>query len=157
MIRTDNEYQEAIKRLENDKAVIEQKKQQYIALNLSEEQIETLLEPEICFHEQLEDEVKWYSSVRAGHITPTKTLSDIGKMLIAFRIATGLTQAQLAQALNIPPSQISRDERNEYRGVSLDRAQRIFDAIQASIPVKRNLQITMEPEIPEQERILATA
>lgn len=157
MIRTDNEYQEALKRLENDQAVIEKKRQQYIAMNLSKDQIETLLEPEICFHEQLEDEVSWYRSVRAGYIAPMKSLTDIGRMLIAFRIAAGLTQVQLAQALKVPPSQISRDERNEYRGVSLDRAQRIFDAIQASIPVKRNLEITMDPETPEPEMVLATA
>ena len=157
MIRTDNEFQEALKRLENDQAVIEQKRQQYLSMNLSDEQIETLLEPEICFHEQLEDEVNWYRNVRAGQIAPFRSLTDIGRMLIAFRITAGLTQAQLAQALKVPPSQISRDERNEYRGVSLDRAQRIFDAIQDSIPVKRSLEITMDPETPEQERVLATA
>lgn len=157
MIRTDNEFQEALKRLENDQVVIEEKRKQYVAMNLSDDQISTLLEPEICFHEQLEDEVNWYKNVKAGHIASISSLTDIGRMLIAFRIAAGLTQAQLAQALKVPPSQVSRDERNEYRGVSFDRAQRIFDAIQDAIPVKRNLEITVSPKTPEQEKVLATA
>lgn len=146
MIRTDNEFQEALKRLEAEKTIMEKKRQQYNDMNLTEEQVKTLLEPEICFYEQLEDEVHWYRNVRAGHIQPLKSLTDIGRGLIALRIAAGLTQTQLAQALNVPASQISRDERNEYRGIRLDRAQKIFDAIQNSIDVKRTIEITMEPE-----------
>jgi Helix-turn-helix len=146
MIRTENEFQEALKRLENDNRVIEEKRKQYSDMDLNLEQVTLLLEPEICFHEQLKDEVEWYKNVQAGHIEPLKSLTDIGRGLIAFRIASGLTQAQLAQALSIPPSQISRDERNEYRGVRLDRAQKIFDAIQDLVSVKRRIEIRMEPE-----------
>lgn len=146
MIRTENEFQEALKRLENDNRVIEEKRIQYTSMELTSDQITRLLEPELCFHEQLKDEVAWYRSVQAGHIEPLKSLTDIGRGLIAFRIASGLTQAQLAQALGIPPSQISRDERNEYRGVRLDRAQKVFDAIQNLVSVKRRIEIRMEPE-----------
>ncbi len=40
--------------------------------------------------------------------------------------ALGLTQRQLAEKLGVNESQVSRDERNEYPGVTLDRAARIL-------------------------------
>lgn len=49
--------------------------------------------------------------------------------LVALRIALGLTQRQLAERLSVNESQISRDERNEYQGVTVDRASRILDAL----------------------------
>jgi transcriptional regulator with XRE-family HTH domain len=37
---------------------------------------------------------------------------------VALRIATGLTQRQLAETLGVHESQVSRDERNEYHGIA---------------------------------------
>lgn len=45
------------------------------------------------------------------------------------RLAAGLTQRELAAKLQVDESQVSRDERNEYHGVSVDRAVRILDAL----------------------------
>jgi transcriptional regulator with XRE-family HTH domain len=50
-------------------------------------------------------------------------------MLIALRIALGLTQRQLAERLGVHESQVSRDERNEYHGVTVERASRLLDAL----------------------------
>jgi transcriptional regulator with XRE-family HTH domain len=49
--------------------------------------------------------------------------------LISARIAKGLTQRQLAEKLGVNESQVSRDERNEYHGVTLDRAARILEVL----------------------------
>ena len=35
--------------------------------------------------------------------------------------------------MGVDESQVSRDERNEYHGVTLDRAQRILDALQEKL------------------------
>jgi transcriptional regulator with XRE-family HTH domain len=53
----------------------------------------------------------------------------MGQLLISARIARGLTQRQLAEKLGVNESQVSRDERNEYHGVTLDRAARILEAL----------------------------
>jgi len=53
--------------------------------------------------------------------------------MVGARIAMGLTQRQLAERLNIHESQVSRDERNEYHGVSVERAQRVLDAMKIKL------------------------
>jgi len=156
MIRSDSEYKEALKRLDNDQSVMTQKKQQYTAMNLTPDQIKTLLEPEVSFHEQLKDEVLWYENVIKGHIEPLRSITDLGKGLIALRIAAGLTQSELAEALGVAASQICRDEKNDYRGISIDRAQKIFDTIQLLVmgskrTVKRKIVISLEPEEPHKD------
>lgn len=45
------------------------------------------------------------------------------------RIALGITQAELAKRLGVSEPQVSRDERNEYQGITSDRASRVLDAL----------------------------
>jgi transcriptional regulator with XRE-family HTH domain len=54
-------------------------------------------------------------------------LHKIGRFLIALRIAFGLTQKELSILLDVTEAQISKDERNEYHGVSFDKAVKIMD------------------------------
>jgi transcriptional regulator with XRE-family HTH domain len=56
-------------------------------------------------------------------------------LLIALRIAAGMTQRQLADRLDVSEAQVSRDERNEYHGITVERAQRIIDALGAGVTV----------------------
>jgi transcriptional regulator with XRE-family HTH domain len=44
------------------------------------------------------------------------------------RIAADVSQADLAKRLDVDPSQVSRDERNEYHGITIDRAAKIIRA-----------------------------
>jgi transcriptional regulator with XRE-family HTH domain len=44
-----------------------------------------------------------------------------------------LTQRQLAERLGVHESQVSRDERNEYHGITLERAARILEALHAQV------------------------
>ncbi len=58
-----------------------------------------------------------------------RNLDGIGQLLVALRIAQGITQRELAERLGVHGSQVSRDERNEYHGVTVERVQRILDAL----------------------------
>src|SRR5262245_34676360 len=71
------------------------------------------------------------------------SLIAIGRLLIALRIANGLTQRELARRLGVDESQVSRDERNEYYGITVERAQRILDALGATV-VTRVVESTEE-------------
>jgi len=48
----------------------------------------------------------------------------------------GINQKELAQKLNVSEGQISKDERNEYHGVTLEKAQRILDALGVTLTTK---------------------
>ena len=130
MIRTESEYREVSQRYKNDREVMERKRIEFEKQGFSSEEVETLLEPMIAFQAQLGEELSWYDNVRRGTVAPTKRLTDVGRVLIAVRIASGLTQKDLANRLGVSEAQVSRDERNEYHGVTLERAQRILDALQ---------------------------
>lgn len=150
MIRNEIEYQEALRRIKEDEEVMHLRRQEFQDMGLDDEQMQRAMAPLITFHKQLLDELDWYDRVKRGDIQTLMRITDLGKGLIALRIASGLTQRDLAQRLGINESQISRDERNDYHGITIDRAQRIIDAIQGRIEIR------LSPQEPQLERELAT-
>ena len=59
----------------------------------------------------------------------------MGRVLVAARIAKGWSQRRLAKELAISPAAICKAEREEYEGVTAERAQRILDALGVEIHV----------------------
>jgi DNA-directed RNA polymerase specialized sigma subunit len=102
-------------------------------LGLSEEEVRRALEPMLSFRAQLEEEVEWYERVRRRDFGIIRDLSAVGTLLIALRIANGLSQRELAEKLGVSEAQVSRDERNEYHGITVDRAQRVLDAMNETL------------------------
>jgi DNA-binding XRE family transcriptional regulator len=105
-------------------------REQLMGQGLTAEQIERVMEPTLAFQAQFVEEVQWYERVKAGDLAPIHNLNELGQMLIGLRIARGMTQRELAERLGIAESAISRDERNDYHGISIERAQRILDALE---------------------------
>ena len=81
------------------------------------------------FHLQLQEEVAGYERLKRGEFEELDNLRGLGHLLISLRIAQGLSQRELAKRLNVHESQVSRDERNEYFGVTLERAVKVLDAL----------------------------
>ena len=133
MIRTEQEYQEAISRYKDDLDVNTKMRTQFREMGLNEQETEKAMEPLLCFERQLSEEITWYENVIRGHIAPTKRLTDTGRLLIALRIAKHMTQKQLAQRLGVSEANVSRDERNEYHAVTVEKAQRVLDALGVSV------------------------
>ena len=129
MIRNEREYKEALSRLERDREVIAAQRRALVERGLSEEEVNRGLGPLLSFRAQLEEEVEWYERARRREFKVSHDVRDIGYMLIALRIANQLTQKELAEKLGVSEAQVSRDERNEYHGITVDRAQRILDAM----------------------------
>jgi DNA-binding Xre family transcriptional regulator len=133
MIRSEKEYREALERLRQDEEVLALQKEKLQGLGLSEEEVRRALEPMLSFRAQLEEEVEWYESVRRRDFGIIRDLGAVGTLLIALRIANGLSQRQLAEKLGVSEAQVSRDERNEYHGITVDRAQRVLDAMNETL------------------------
>lgn len=129
MIRTDAEYRRALQRLDEEAETLRAQRDHLAALGLSDEEVERAMQPLLSFRAQLEEEVDAYVRMKRGDLGPLSSLTAIGRWLIGARIARHLTQAELAERLGTDPSQVSRDERNDYRGITVERAQRIMEAL----------------------------
>jgi DNA-binding XRE family transcriptional regulator len=129
MIRNETEYQEAVGRLQQEKARLAEHRRRLKAEGLKPEELKRALDPFRSFHLQLQEEVESYERLRRGDLGELQNLHGLGRTLVALRIALGLTQRELAERLDVHESQVSRDERNEYHGITVDRASRILDAL----------------------------
>jgi len=149
VIRTEAEYQDALKRLEQDRQVIAMQRSRLQELKLQESEVHRALEPALAFHEQLREEAETYERLKRGDIAPIESLNDIGRILIGLRIARGITQRELAERLQVSETQVSRDERNDYQGITVERAQRVIRAL--------NARVRVEAEVPVEGDLVAIA
>lgn len=133
MIRNETEYGEAVSRLRDEEARLAEQKAKLVEMGLSAEEVERALDPFRSFHIQLREEVAYYERLRRGEVGALRNLHGLGQMLVGLRIARGLTQRQLAELLGVHESQVSRNERNEYHGLTVERASRILDALRVRL------------------------
>lgn len=103
------------------------------ALGHGKSEVKRVLDPIQSFHDQLQEEVASYDRLKRGEFDEVSNFRGIGRLLIALRIANGLTQRELAERLEVSESQVSRDERNEYHGMTLERANRILEVLGAEL------------------------
>lgn len=90
---------------------------------LKDDEIKRVIDPMESFHLQLQEEVESYERLKRGEFDNLENLGGLGHLLISVRIAQGISQRELAKRLGVHESQVSRDERNEYFGITLKRAE----------------------------------
>jgi DNA-binding XRE family transcriptional regulator len=145
VIKTQREYEQTQKILEQWRTSGEKLRASIEAAGLSPEHVELAMQPHLTMRDQFEGQLDWYDRARCGQIWPLPSLTDIGLSLIALRIARGLTQRQLAERLGVNEAQVSKDEKNEYHGISVERAQRIIDALEGSVTITVEARRASEP------------
>ena len=133
MIRSESEYKEAVRRLKEQDQLLNEQRQKLQEMNLGEDEIKRAMDPLRSFRQQLAEEVESYERLKRGEFDEMHNLRGIGHLLIAARIYRGLSQRELAERLGVHESQISRDERNEYHNITLERAARIFEILGVKI------------------------
>lgn len=72
-----------------------------------------------------------YERLKQGEFEEIQNFEGIGRLFVALQISLGLSQRELAERLGVYEFQVSRDERNEYHGITLERAGRPLDALGA--------------------------
>jgi DNA-binding XRE family transcriptional regulator len=133
MIRNDAEYQQALARLTEERARIDAHVAEWSRQGFKPQEVERLRAPLDAFHLQLLEETQSYERLLKGEFSEFENLDGLGQLLIGLRVARGMTQRQLAQAVGVDESQVSRDERNEYYGISVERARKILEALGARV------------------------
>src|ERR1700688_942031 len=141
MIRNETEYKEAVARLGEEQNRLRQHRQRLKETGLSDEEIKRVIDPLESFHLQLKEEVEAYERLKRGEFEELENLRGLGHLLITSRIAQGITQRDLARRLGVHETQVSRDERNEYFGITLERAAKILDALN----VRLRTQVAIDP------------
>lgn len=85
--------------------------------------------------------MEWYERVKRRDFGVFNQLTEVGPLLVALRIANGISEV-VAKRLAVDVSQVSRDERNDYHGISIERAERVVAALgeelQISVSQKRH-------------------
>jgi transcriptional regulator with XRE-family HTH domain len=155
MIRTESEYRKTLERLEQNKTQIRSQRQHLEAQGFSTDQTERVLQPLLSFQAQLEEEIEIYDRLRRGELPTLYSLSDIGQWLIGVRISQGLSQKELAGRLNVSEQQISRDERNEYHGITVDRAEQILQTM--GVQYRLEDDTSGQPAFTETKAVIARA
>ncbi len=81
--------------------------------------------------EELRDQIAEYEALRTGRVTVWEfdSLKDLPEALIRARIASGLTQKELAARLGLKEQQIQRYEATRYAGVSLERIHEVASSL----------------------------
>jgi HTH-type transcriptional regulator/antitoxin HigA len=83
------------------------------------------LEAQIAQFEDL-----WAGRVKRVHVA---SLLDIPNVLIAARLAAGLTQAELAKRIGVSQQQVQKDEAGDYARASLDRLHAVAALLEVSL------------------------
>ena len=144
MIRNETEYQEASTRLKEESQRLSEHRMRLRETGLDEAAIKRVIDPIESFHLQLEEEVESYERLKRGEFEDLDNLRGLGHLLITSRIAQGIYQRELARRLGVHESQVSRDERNEYFGMTLERAVKVLDALNVRLQTK----VAIEPPSP---------
>src|SRR2546423_4233813 len=120
MIKTKAEYGAALRRLREDEQADPARWQAIVAKGFTAEQAEKLMEPWLCFRAGWAEEIERYEAVRRGELPVVPRLEGFGRLLIALRVAQGLTQRQLAERLGVSEAAGSRCTRNQHHRIHLD-------------------------------------
>ena len=136
MIKTETEYRESKKRLEIEFQTVEQHRSKMKAAGMSSKQIYLAIDPLATFALQFQEEVEEYERIMRGQFDVIENLSGIGHQLVAMRIFRGMKQKELAEKIGIKESQVSRDERNEYHGASIEKIQKVLTALGVKLKSK---------------------
>ncbi len=135
MIRSEQEYREAKSRLVETEQLLQEQANRLREIGVQSEDLHRAMAPSSANLARMRDELHAFEEARRGRLREVTRLSDIGRLLIGARISRGMSQRELARRLGVAESSVSRDEKNQYKGISTARAERVFDALGINVKI----------------------
>lgn len=131
MIKNHNEYDRARQQIDGFTTQIAAMTDQLRRDGFDDESISLANAPVIAMKEDIEVDCALYDRLRTlgPRAVPAYEAERRGLTLVALRIACGLSQRELADRLGVSQAQVSRDERNDYHGITQERFARILMAL----------------------------
>jgi HTH-type transcriptional regulator/antitoxin HipB len=139
MIRNKSEYELARKQLKDEQERVHAHWKLLEKEGLTAGAIERVIAPMKSFQLLLREDIDNYTRACSGDFRELNNFENLGQLLIGLRIHLGLSQRELARRLEIDESQVSRDERNEYRNATIDRVQKILQVLGVSLVTRVDL------------------
>lgn len=135
LIRNDKQREKSVELLGEMQAEAKAFKKKLQSEGHTRKEIKELLDPMISQYEDVKADIDQYDRWKSGDLTDFEAadLDQLGIFLIAARIAKGVTQRQLAEKLGVNESSVSRDERNDYHGITVQRAVKVLEALEVSV------------------------
>lgn len=96
--------------------------------------------------ENLSQQIQEYETLKSGsvEILKARSLEELPRILIRARIARGLSQRQLAEAIGLKEQQIQRYEAEEYASANLRRLADIANALDLNVSEVGEFRITSQ-------------
>ena len=91
-----------------------------------------------CRIEDLEEEINEFKSLADATELEFST-DDLSKAVISLRVASGMTQKELAEEIMVQEQQIQRYEQDDYRKASFERIVQIMQELSKDIHLKIEL------------------
>lgn len=139
MIKSDRERKKAEELLASSREMVRKHEEILLSLHHSKEEIDTALETQNASIQQLEQELEEYDKIKNG-IMPEYDINHLGRYLIAARISKNLSQRDFAELLGVNEALVSRDERNEYQGIKVERFAKIAEALGLEVSISGRLE-----------------
>lgn len=132
-MKTEKEYELAKKQLEKLTELYDTQLKDLKKKGLSDKEAKSSLSSSWTYAMQCKEEVELYEKLKNGELPAMEHFSSKGKYFVAARIAKGMTQRELAEKLGVKESAVSRDERNEYHGMSVQKMDKLAEALNLKI------------------------
>jgi ribosome-binding protein aMBF1 (putative translation factor) len=129
MIRSDKDYRGTVRRIRGTEEELRAEEERLEREGRTKVEIKRLLDDVRTVLAGLIEEKEMYERLLRRDYSDLVRLEGLGQVLVALRIGEGLTQRELAEKLGVDESLISRDERNEYHGITVERAKKILAAM----------------------------
>jgi len=134
VIRTEDEYRVGLRRLEESKRAIADTHTALQQQGLDVATIDMLLASMHVSQRDVQDEVVAYEKARAFDFGQVP-FAGLGHLLIGLRIGRHMSVSDLAEALGVDKGNVSRDEKNDYRGITRDRIERLLAVLNVELMV----------------------
>jgi len=141
VIRTEDEYRVGLRRVEESKRAIADTHAALQQQGLDVTTIDMFLASMRVLQRDVQDEVVAYEKARDFDFGPVP-FTGLGRLLIGLRIGRHMSVSDLAEALDVDKGNVSRDEKNDYRGITRDRIARILAALNVElmiVPVRKEM------------------
>lgn len=138
-IRSDAMYTKHLNKVKEHNNFVEEERKRFKEMGLDEETSNLAIQPAVSLLESLKEDLQEYEQVKRGEFKKSYSYEELGNLLVAYRVYKGLTQAELGEKMNTSESQVSRDERNEYFGASVEKILKIIKALELDLEIKINI------------------